>query len=192
MKQSKQAVCLIFITTTICLLGFSHSANGRSHPSKLSHSQPNCSYAIEVETTCTPSAGTNSIIGVRFGDSIENSIIVRHLKNPKLLYSPRRNNRQGSDYSGFEACAIDEFEANGPCMNHRVCSLYVKRLGSDEWRPGWIKVLSLQENAQGTSTSSYPFYFRVFVPENVWFGFNYCDSNRPPLPEVVSDFNGET
>ncbi|XP_068667772.1 embryo-specific protein ATS3A-like [Aristolochia californica] len=190
MKQSRQAFGLICITTTIYLLGFSHLANG-SFPSKRSLSQRNCSYAIEVETSCTPSAGTTSIIGVRFGDSIENAIVVRHLKNPKLLYSPRRGSKQGSDYNGLEACAIDQFEANGDCMNKRVCSLYVKRLGSDEWRPDWIKVVRLRVDGR-SSTFSYPFYFRVFVPENVWFGFNYCDSNRPPLPEVVNDLDGET
>ncbi|XP_068644910.1 embryo-specific protein ATS3A-like [Aristolochia californica] len=190
MKQSKQAIAIIFITTTTCLLEFLHSDNG-SLPSNVSPSQRNCSYAIDVETSCTPTAGTTSIIGVRFGDSVQNSIVVRHLKNPKLLYSPRKDNKQGNDYNGFEACEINQFEANGPCMDKRVCSLYVKRLGSDEWRPGWIKVLSLREDGR-TSTFSYPFYFRVFVPENVWFGFNYCDSNRPPLPEVANDLDGET
>ncbi|XP_042482922.1 embryo-specific protein ATS3A-like [Macadamia integrifolia] len=137
----------------------------------------NCSYSIVIETTCAPLAETTDVISIRFSDSSGNLVIVKHLKNPKLLYSPKGSGarKKGDLYHGFERCAIDMFEATGACMEKNVCSLYVKKFGSDGWRPGWVKVLRREDDGR-VSPNSYPFYFRTFVPENVWFGFDYCTS----------------
>ncbi|PQM43237.1 uncharacterized protein Pyn_29944 [Prunus yedoensis var. nudiflora] len=135
-------------------------------------SKTNCTYSIEIETTCAQSAGTTDHVSVRFGDSEGNLIIVKHLNNPKLLYAPKGGLRRRG-YGGFGRCAKDMFEASGPCMSQRVCSLYLKRVGSDDWRPGRVKVLHQQDGSRVVPVS-YVFYFRTFVPENVWYGFNYC------------------
>lgn len=135
-------------------------------------SKTNCTYSIEIETTCAQSAETTDHVSVRFGDSEGNLIIVKHLNNPKLLYAPKGGLRRRG-YGGFGRCAKDMFKASGPCMSQRVCSLYLKRVGSDDWRPGRVKVLHQQDGSRVVPVS-YVFYFRTFVPENVWYGFNYC------------------
>lgn len=114
-------------------------------------------------------------------------MIVKHLKDPKLLYAPKNGKRKqgGGAYGGFGRCAIDMFEVSGPCMREKVCSLYLKKVGSDNWRPGWVKVH--QQDSNGVVHVSYVFYFRVFVPENVWYGFNYCHSKgNNYMPHVAS------
>lgn len=136
--------------------------------------QRNCSYSIEIETTCAPYAETRDHVSVRFSDSEGNLIIVKHLKNPKLLYTPKNGAKQGGGYGGFGRCAIDMFEARGPCVSDKECSLYLIKVGSDEWRPGWVKVY--QQEGGSLVQMSYMFYFRTFVPQNVWYGFNYCHS----------------
>ncbi|PON91516.1 Embryo-specific [Trema orientale] len=147
--------------------------------------QRNCSYSIEIETTCAPSAETRDRVSVRFTDAKGNLIIVKHLKNPKLLYAPKNGSkRRGGVYSGFGRCAIDMFEASGLCVSDKVCSLYLKKFGSDEWRPGWVKVH--QQEGGHVVHDSYMFYFRTFVPENVWYGFNYCHSKGSYVPVVDS------
>ena len=172
--MKRTSILLIFIVSiTIFSSAFGNKPNNQA----LLGSQKNCSYSIEIQTTCAPSADTTDHVSIRFSDSLGNLIIVKHLKNPKLLYAPKGGlKKQGGAYSGFERCAIDMFEASGPCMSQRVCSLYLKKVGSDNWRPGWVKVLHTQDGGHVVPVS-YMFYFRTFVPENVWYGFDYCHSN---------------
>ncbi|KAL4189487.1 hypothetical protein AMTRI_Chr08g165610 [Amborella trichopoda] len=153
------------------------------------NSKGNCSYWVEIETTCAPQADTASIVGVRFGDNNGNHVVTRHLKNPKLVYDPKLGQRkQGAVYKGFDRCAIDMFEVQGSCMERAVCYLYLRRMGPDGWRPGWVKVLH-NHGLGGADLSpvSGTFYFRTFLPENVWFGFDYCESNQPHLPQEAKD-----
>lgn len=150
--------------------------------------QKNCSYSIEIETTCAPSAETTDHVSVRFGDPLGNLILVKHLKNPTLVYAPKDGlKKQGGAYKGFERCAVDMFEASGPCMTQRVCSLYLKKVGSDDWRPGWVKVLHRQDGGHVVPVS-YMFYFRTYVPENVWYGFDYCHSRGGFQLHIAEDF----
>ncbi|XP_015877091.3 embryo-specific protein ATS3A [Ziziphus jujuba] len=160
-----QKVSILIIFAIALLTSF--PANGNQATNKaFQGSQKNCSYSIEIETSCAPSAETIDHVSVRFSDSQGDWIIVKHLKNP--------TNGKKKLYVGFGRCAIDMFEASGPCMREKVCSLYLKKVGSDDWRPGWVKVH--QQDGNGVVKESYMFYFRVFVPENVWYGFNYCHS----------------
>ncbi|KAK4835353.1 hypothetical protein QYF36_008756 [Acer negundo] len=130
----------------------------------------------QVETTCAVSAETTDHISLRFSDSKGNLIIVKHLKNPKLIIAPKNGVKKPVGGGGFQRCSTDMFEVNGgACMEQSVCALYLKRVGSDEWRPGWVKVFH-QDNGGRQVQVSYTFYFRTFVPENVWFGFDYCHS----------------
>lgn len=168
-KFPMQSVSILTIFAVALLTSF--PVNGNQPTNKVFQgSQKNCSYSIEIETTCAPNAETTDHVSVRFSDSQGDWIIVKHLKYSKN----GKNKKQGEVYDGFRRCAIDMFEASGPCMREKVCSLYLKKVGSDNWRPGWVKVH--QQDGNGGVKDSYMFYFRVFVPENVWYGFNYCYS----------------
>lgn len=110
---------------------------------------------------------------------------VKHPKSPKLSHAPKNGPKiRGGAYGGFGRCAIDMFEASGPCVSDKVCSLYLKKFGSDEWRPGWVKVH--QQEGGHVVQVSYMFYFRTLVPENVWYGFNYCHSRGSYEPNAAS------
>eukprot|EP01018_Ginkgo_biloba_P019897 Gb_33702 [translate_table: standard] len=149
----------------------------------------NCSYAVEIETTCAASAETADHIGVRFGDSEGNHVVAKHLSHPKPIFNPREGKQnQWTKYKPFDRCAIDRYEVEGPCMQRGICYLYLKRVGSDEWRPGWAKVLSKRGDGL-VAPASDTFYFRMFLPSNVWFGFDYCDLNQPHPPLVVHNDN---
>lgn len=153
-----------------------------------------CSYAVEIETTCAPSAETADQVGVRFGDSLGNHVVAAHLKHPEPVFNPRLNptfghqKQSGShvQYRAFDKCSIDKFEVEGPCMQRGICYLYLKRVGTDDWRPGWAKVLSKHRNGVLVAASDM-FYFRTFLPSNVWFGFDYCDTDGPHPPLLVHD-----
>ncbi|GLJ24167.1 hypothetical protein SUGI_0461040 [Cryptomeria japonica] len=145
----------------------------------------NCTYAVEIETTCAPSAATADHVGVRFGDSEGNHVVAKNLKHPEPIWNPRmgreNKDKQWNNYQPFDKCAIDRFEVEGPCMQRGICYLYLKRVGADEWRPGWAKVLHKKSDGVVSPVSD-TFYFRMFLPSNVWFGFDYCDENPPHPP----------
>ncbi|XP_059458461.1 embryo-specific protein ATS3B-like [Corylus avellana] len=166
----KTSILIIFIVSIIFPPAFGNKPNDQA----LQGPHRNCSYSVEIETTCAPSAETAD----------------HHLKNPKLIYAPKDGSKQqqgGGAYGGFQRCAIDMFEASGACMRQRVCSLYLKKVGSDDWRPGWVKVLHHQDPDDGGDAVpvSYMFYFRTFVPENVWYGFDYCHSRGGLMPHAA-------
>lgn len=183
MKRTSFVLLVISILTTTIP---SHVATENLPISaNLQESQKNCSYSIEIETTCAASADTKDHVSVRFSDSSGNLIIVKPLKNPKLLYAPKGFRKHGTgSYGGFGRCSVDMFEASGPCMQG-VCSLYFKKVGSDDWRPGWVKVLHKVGDGHLVPVS-YVFYFRIFVPGNVWYGFDYCHSKERFMPHVAS------
>nr|ABK21987.1 unknown [Picea sitchensis] len=150
----------------------------------------NCSYAVEIETTCAPSAETADQVGVRFGDPLGNHVVAAHLKHPAPVFNPGLGHqKQGGthvQYKAFDRCAIDRFEVEGPCMQRGICYLYLKRVGADDWRPGWAKVLCKHKDGL-LAPASDMFYFRTFLPSNVWFGFDYCDTDGPHPPLLVHD-----
>ncbi|KAJ0102133.1 hypothetical protein Patl1_06212 [Pistacia atlantica] len=172
-KRSTHNILFIFILSIIITIFPLTKANQPLNQTSLISQGNICSYSIEIETSCAAAAETTDHISVRFSDSAGNLIIVKHLKNPKLLYAPKNGGKKQG--GGLQRCSINMFNANGACMKKSVCALYVKRVGSDEWRPGWIKVVHQEENGRAVPVS-YTFYFRKFVPENVWFGFDYCHS----------------
>ncbi|KAL6011162.1 hypothetical protein ACLOJK_001606 [Asimina triloba] len=182
MQDSGIAVT-VFIAINIILPFVDSNQPTKQHlPAK----QGNCSYAIKIQTTCAPFAGTTDAVGIRFGDLAGNLVVVKHLRNPQLVFDPREGKRKhGSLYGGFKRCAVDMFVVNGTCMAGNVCSLYVKKFGLDRWMPGWVKVLRQPSKNSRMLPISYTFYFRKFVPENVWFGFNYCGSNRGSQPQIA-------
>ncbi|KAK2633822.1 hypothetical protein Ddye_028614 [Dipteronia dyeriana] len=48
---------------------------------------------VQVETTCAYSAKTTDHISLRFSDTKGNLIILKHLKNPKLIIAPKNGRR---------------------------------------------------------------------------------------------------
>eukprot|EP01018_Ginkgo_biloba_P019898 Gb_33696 [translate_table: standard] len=145
--------------------------------------QGNCSYTVEIETTCAPFAETEDHISLRFGDSAGNHVIAKHLKHPKWPVSkPRIEGEQKEkrvNHKPFERCGLDKFKVKGPCMQADACYLYLKRIGSDKWRPGYAKVHRANEDGSIISSSG-KFYFRTFLPGHVWFGYDYCNAHQLP------------
>ncbi|PON62405.1 Embryo-specific [Parasponia andersonii] len=137
----------------------------------------NCTYAVTIETTCTKGAETTNHISLRFGDKNSNDVLVKHLNSrhvrkvdtlePEVLDDvPRKP---------FQACMVDKFQVKGQCVDSPICYLYLKLSGSDDWRPGFAQVRAVE---LGNSLSSdYLFYFRRYLPRNVWHGMDLCDKD---------------
>nr|KAJ0208659.1 hypothetical protein LSAT_V11C400192440 [Lactuca sativa] len=66
----------------------------------------------------------------------------------------------------FERCSGDTFEIYGPCT-YQICYLYLYRSGYDGWKPERVDVY-------GYNTRAVSFYYNVWIPANIWYGFNYC------------------
>ncbi|XP_065865030.1 embryo-specific protein ATS3A-like [Euphorbia lathyris] len=113
-----------------------------------------CSYTVEIVTSCSSPRSTSDEISLVFGDAYENEVYIHRLNDP---YS-----------STFDRCSQDTFDiSNGPCVND-ICYLYVKRSGYDGWKPETITVY-------GYSTRTITFTYNHFVPDDVWYGFDFCD-----------------
>lgn len=79
------------------------------------------------------------------------------------VYVPRLDD----PYSGtFERCSTDTFQIYGPCT-YQICYLYLYRTGYDGWVPESVTVY-------GYNSSPVTFYYNVFIPYGVWYGFDYC------------------
>jgi len=113
-----------------------------------------CSYVVQIKTSCSPFAGTDDRVSISFGDPFGNQVYVARLDDPTT--------------DTFERCSIDSFTILGPCV-YNVCYLYLMRVGSDQWKPEWVRVY------YGRSLSV-SFYYDVFIPTSVWYGFNFCNT----------------
>ncbi|KAJ6357830.1 hypothetical protein OIU78_005631 [Salix suchowensis] len=111
--------------------------------------------------------------------------LARYLLKRKISLVLEGFKKQGVAYGGFDRCAIALFEASGRCMKQSVCSLYLKKVGADDWRPGWVKVLH-RESSGALLPVSYMLNARTFVPENVRYGLGYCDSKEGFMPHVAT------
>ncbi|XP_058109922.1 embryo-specific protein ATS3A-like [Magnolia sinica] len=141
--------------------------------------QKSCTYTIMVETTCTQGAGTSDHISLRFGDSNSSDVLVHHLNTKHLRRVDGEHTTVLDDVprQPFRACNVDQFHVTGPCMESPVCYLFLKQRGKDGWRPGMVQVL-----VPGTSPySSHTFYFRRYLPWNVWHGSDSCDTKVTPF-----------
>ncbi|KAL6011161.1 hypothetical protein ACLOJK_001605 [Asimina triloba] len=148
-----------------------------------------CSYTVLIETTCTKGGGTSDHISLRFGSSNSSDILVHHL-NTKHQRSVDRDNTTVADdipRRPFRPCTVDQFHVTGPCVRSQVCYLYLKHRGKDDWRPGVAQVLV----PAAAGYSSQTFYFRRFLPRNVWHGSSSCDAEFTPFgikhPRMVFD-----
>ncbi|KAK1412789.1 hypothetical protein QVD17_34298 [Tagetes erecta] len=139
----------------------------------------NCTYAITIQTTCTKGADTSNHVSIRFGDSNSNDILVHHLnsKPVKRLEPLEPQVLDDVPIIPFQACTIDQFEHTSKCVELPVCYLYLKLTGDDDWRPGFAQIRVLE----GQHLSSNAFYFRRYLPRNVWHGVDVCDTTSTPF-----------
>lgn len=140
--------------------------------------QGNCSYVVTVETSCTKDAGTSNHISLRFGDS-RNDVLVHPLNSRKVKRVDRMDRDVLDDVPRrpFQPCSVDEFQADGPCVDTNICYLYLKSTGSDDWRPGFAHVRVMDE----AHLNSDYFYFRRYLPRHVWHGYDLCDREVTPF-----------
>ncbi|KAI9112162.1 hypothetical protein K1719_016685 [Acacia pycnantha] len=141
----------------------------------------NCTYVITIETTCMVGAETSNHVSLRFGDTNSNDIVVRHL-NTKLLRKLDPLQSEVVDVNvarrPFQACMVDQFVVTAPCVDSSICRLYLKMIGSDNWRPGFAQVRVLGVSSH---LSSGFFHFRRFMPRFVWHGADVCDREVTPF-----------
>ncbi|KAK9065908.1 hypothetical protein SSX86_015310 [Deinandra increscens subsp. villosa] len=139
----------------------------------------NCTYAITIETTCTEGADTSNHVSIRFGDSNSNDILVHRLnsKHVKRLDPLEPQVLGDVPIKPFEACTIDQFEHTSKCVQSPVCYLYLKLTGDDDWRPGFAQIRVFE----GPHLTSNYFYFRRYLPRNVWHGVDACDTMDTPF-----------
>ncbi|KAJ0020577.1 hypothetical protein Pint_32275 [Pistacia integerrima] len=166
---------LIFLC---CVLSLGLLAGGENLH-KLKEKQQNCNYTVTIETTCTRGAATSNRVSLRFGDTKSNDILVKHLNSKHV----RKVDPLAPDVlddvprKPFQACNVDEFQVTGQCVESPVCYLYLKLTGKDDWRPGFAHIRALE----GSHHSSEYFYFRRYLPRNVWHGSDMCDREVTPF-----------
>ncbi|CAN6442353.1 unnamed protein product [Victoria cruziana] len=114
-----------------------------------------CSYTVVVKTSCSSRKWTRDQISLAFGDAYGNQV-----------YAPRLDDPSSGT---FERCSIDTFRLTGPCT-HEICYFYLLRMGGDGWKPEQVKVYSPNSKAK-------IFYYDMFLPNGVWYGFNFCDGS---------------
>ncbi|KAL0740030.1 hypothetical protein Bca4012_081543 [Brassica carinata] len=131
-----------------------------------------CSYTVIIKTSCSSVKYTRDKISIAFGDVYGNEVYVKRLDDPKSR--------------AFERCSSDTYKITGPCMRD-VCYLHLLRQGSDGWKPENVKIY-------GSSIRSVTFYYNLFLPNGVWYGFNVCNgignansrSSQPIIASVAS------
>ncbi|KAL9242435.1 hypothetical protein vseg_016430 [Gypsophila vaccaria] len=112
-----------------------------------------CSYKVQITTGCSSTSRTRDQISLSFGDAYGTQVYVPRIDDPK---------------SGtFEACSTDTFDISGPCTRD-ICYVYLYRRGNDGWNVGSVKISSKH-------TRTVTFNLKNWVPNNVWWGFNYCN-----------------
>ncbi|CAI9105249.1 OLC1v1004133C1 [Oldenlandia corymbosa var. corymbosa] len=167
----------------ICLLHvFILSADG-IYAETPTNDKRNCTYSVTIETSCTKGAETSGHVSLRFGDVKSNvDILVRHLNSKHVRWVDPLEPQVLDDVprKPFQACVVDQFQVTGPCVESQICYLYLKLSGKDDdddWRPGFAQVQVLEE----PRLSSGFFYFRRYLPRDVWYGSDLCDKEVTPF-----------
>ncbi|XP_007016606.2 PREDICTED: uncharacterized protein LOC18590804 [Theobroma cacao] len=159
-----------------CLFSLALLAGGAYLPQ---NKKGNCTYTVTIQTSCTKGAETSDYVSLRFGDIKSNDIVVQHLnsKHVRKLDPLQPAVLDDIPTKPFQACLVDEFQVTGQCVESPICYLYLKLSGNDDWRPGFAQVESLEES----HLSSRYFYFRRYLPRNVWHGSDLCDKEVTPF-----------
>ncbi|XP_012073202.1 embryo-specific protein ATS3B [Jatropha curcas] len=112
-----------------------------------------CPFTVKISTSCSSTRYTRDRISLSFGDAYGNQVYVPRLDDP---YSRT-----------FESCSTDTFQVTGPCT-YQICYLYLYRSGYDGWKPKTVTVY-------GHNTRNAVFTYNIFIPNDIWYGFNYCN-----------------
>ncbi|GFZ04082.1 Embryo-specific protein 3 [Actinidia rufa] len=159
---------LIFITSQAQTLTQSIIFHPQPQPSfKINNTQvlqsaASCSYTVTITTSCSSPKYTRDQISLSFGDAYGYQVYAPRIDDPST--------------GTFERCSVDTYQITGPCL-YSVCYLYLYRSGSDGWKPESVQVY-------GYYTGSVTFYYNTFIPNGVWYGFNYC--SRASTPKTTS------
>ncbi|WOH09856.1 hypothetical protein DCAR_0729316 [Daucus carota subsp. sativus] len=121
-----------------------------------------CSYTVRITTSCSSPVYTRDQISLSFGDAYGNQVYAPRLDDPSTRT--------------FERCSADTFTVYGPCT-YPICYLYLYRRGYDGWMPEYVRVY-------GSSTVT--FYYKTYIPSDLWYGFNYCNGVTSSATPAVS------
>ncbi|CAA2996715.1 embryo-specific ATS3A-like [Olea europaea subsp. europaea] len=165
-------IIFLAISTQICTI-----ASSESHSPK--QKENICIYEVTIGTTCTGGAETSNSVNLRFGDKKSNDILIRHLNSKHVRRVDPLEPQVLDDMprKPFQACMVDQFQVKGHCVKSPICYLYLKLVGHDDWRPGFVQVRMLDE----PYFSSEYFYFRRYLPRLVWHGSDVCDTKVTPF-----------
>ncbi|XWS37729.1 hypothetical protein CRYUN_Cryun19dG0070000 [Craigia yunnanensis] len=123
-----------------------------------------CSYSVIISTSCSSTSYTRDQISIAFGDAYGNQVFV--IVSPdNQISAPRLDDPSTRT---FEGCSSDTFEIYGPCA-YQICYVYLYRTGLDGWKPESVKIY-------GYNSKAVTFYYDTFIPGDIWYGFNYCNS----------------
>ncbi|OMO67572.1 Lipase/lipooxygenase, PLAT/LH2 [Corchorus capsularis] len=158
-----------------CLVLLALVAAGENLPQ---NKKENCSYAVTIQTSCIKGAETSDYVSLRFGDTESTDIVIQHLnsKHVRELDPLQPLVLDDIPRKPFQACVVDEFQVTGECVESPICYLYLKLSGNDDWRPGFAQIEAL--GLGKSHFSSRYFYFRRYLPRNVWHGSNLCDNKE--------------
>ncbi|KAF6146845.1 hypothetical protein GIB67_018498 [Kingdonia uniflora] len=139
-----------------------------------------CNYTITIETMCTKGADTSNKISLRFGDMKFNDVLIHHVNSKHMRQVDPLEPAVYLDEAPkkpFQECTVDEFQVTGLCVEEPICYMYLKLNGDDDWRPGVADV----RMSQASHLSSTDFYFRRYLPRNVWYGSDMCRGEVTPF-----------
>ncbi|KAJ1431378.1 PLAT/LH2 domain superfamily [Sesbania bispinosa] len=121
-------------------------------------SEHNCSYMVMITTSCSSPKITLDEISLAFGDAYGNQV-----------YAPRLDDPISRT---FEQCSSDSFQIDGPCASP-ICYVYLYRSGADDgWKPETVKIY-------GFDADPITFNFNTSIPNDTWFGYNFCQTPPP-------------
>ncbi|KAJ7538680.1 hypothetical protein O6H91_11G058900 [Diphasiastrum complanatum] len=123
----------------LLLLGIASVAESAplDNPFLPSTDQASCVYTVYVRTGSIAKGGTDSNIGVKFYDSLENSILIDKLIEWGSLMP------KGHDH--YERGNLDIFSGKGDCLTTSICKMTVFSDGSGPhagWYNNYIEVTS--------------------------------------------------
>ncbi|KAK4252894.1 hypothetical protein QN277_011028 [Acacia crassicarpa] len=118
----------------------------------------NCSYLINIYTSCYSPRRTRDHISLAFGD-----------KYGHQVYVPRMDELPSAK---LDRCITKAARCTGPCTS-QICYMYIYRNGDDGWKPHDITV-------SGNFSKPFVFYFNTLIPNHAWFGFNFCKTSSLP------------
>ncbi|CAN7046141.1 unnamed protein product [Brassica rapa subsp. trilocularis] len=124
--------------------------------------EESCPYTVIVTTSCFSPDLSRDQITFALGDADGNKVVARRLDEPL------------TGGGGFEKCSSDTFQVKGQCLD-TICSLYIYRSGLDGWIPETVEIYE-------EGSKSVKFDFNKNVPDNTWYGHNYCNKTGLPPP----------